>query len=72
MSMIGNNELEQDDYSVVVKSHARVIGKWRWEIYRAGRKTPISRSPYDFSTIGKANRDGRDALSVLLKQLNLS
>jgi hypothetical protein len=72
MSMIGNNELEQDDYSVVVKSHARIIGRWRWEIYRAGRKTPISRSPYDFSTMGTANRDGRDALSVLLKQLKLA
>jgi hypothetical protein len=72
MSMVGKNELEQDDYSVVVKSHARVIGRWRWEIYRAGRKTPISRSAYDFSTIGKANREGRDALSVLLKQLKLA
>ncbi|MBL8893602.1 MAG: hypothetical protein JNJ53_03310 [Rhizobiales bacterium] len=70
MSMIGNNDFEQNDYSVVVKSHARLVGKWRWEIYRAGRKTPIRRSEYDFATIGTASRDGRDALNVLLRQLN--
>jgi hypothetical protein len=70
--MIGKHGLEHDDYSVVVKSHTRLIGKWRWEIYRAGRKTPVSRSQYDFSTISKANRDGRDALNSLLQQLGLA
>ncbi len=71
MSMIGNHDFEQDDYSVVVKSHARVVGKWRWEIYRAGRKTPICRSEYDFATIGGANRKGKDALGSLLRQLGI-
>lgn len=72
MSMDSNRGLDQDDYSVVVKTHARLIGRWRWEIYRAGRKTPISRSEYEFATMGKANRDGRDALQVLLKTLKLA
>jgi len=70
--MTRNQELELDDYSVVVKSHARLIGRWRWEIYRAGRKTPISRSEYEFATIATANRNGRDALQVLLQALNLA
>ena len=72
MSMTRNQELELDDYSVVVKSHARLVGRWRWEIYRAGRKTPISRSEYEFATISTANRNGRDALQVLLQALNLA
>lgn len=71
MSMIGNGDFEQNDYSVVVKCHVRLAGKWRWEIYRAGRKTPIRRSEYDFATIVTAHRDGRDALHVLLRELNL-
>jgi len=72
VSMNANLGLEQDDYSVVVKTHARLIGRWRWEIYRAGRKTPISRSEYEFATMGKANRDGRYALQILLKKLKLT
>lgn len=72
MSMTRNQETEVDDYSVVVKSHARLIGRWRWEIYRAGRKTPISTSDYEFATIAKANRSGRDALRILLQALNLA
>ena len=71
MTMVGNHGLEAEDYSVIVKSHGRLVGKWRWEIHRAGRKTPIRRSEYDFSTIGGANRDGKDALSNLLRQLGI-
>ena len=35
---------DDTDYSVVVKSRAPPPNSWRWEIYRAGKSSPIGRS----------------------------
>jgi hypothetical protein len=36
------------DYSVVVMSRAPPPNSWRWEIYRAGKSSPIGRSRWSF------------------------
>jgi hypothetical protein len=72
VSITANQEFELADYSVVVKRHVQLAGRWRWEIHRAGRKTPINRSADQFATIGAANRAGREALQALLKTLRLA
>jgi len=71
VSMLNDMGFDHTDYSVVVKSHARPTGRWRWEIYRAGRKTPIDRSADMFATISEANRAGKIALQHLLKTLKI-
>ena len=40
---------DRTDYSVVVKNRARLPKPWRWEIYRAGRQSPVEHSR-NFST----------------------
>jgi hypothetical protein len=60
---------DPDDYSVVVKNRAPPPNSWRWEIYRAGRTSPIERSPIYFDSIGTANVAGKKALTQLLDQL---
>ena len=37
------------DYSVVVKIRAPPPNSWRWEIYRAGRASPMGQSPHFFT-----------------------
>ena len=56
------------DFSVVVKNRGRPPSAWKWEIYRAGRKTPVKKSEVYFSTITEANRAGRKALSLFLSE----
>ena len=43
-------KFEPDDYSVVVKNRAKTPKPWRWEIYRAGRDTPVEQSMEFFET----------------------
>ncbi len=52
----------QDDFSVVVKNRASPPRPWRWEIYRAGRKSPIECSAIFYETVAAAGRAGKDAL----------
>jgi len=61
---------EHPDFSVVVKSRGRLPSPWKWEIYRAGRKSPIKQSKIYFSTVTEANRAGRKALSVFLSEFH--
>jgi hypothetical protein len=61
--------IDQDDYSVVVKLRAPLPNSWRWEIYRAGRQSPIKQASVHFCTMAAANRAGRDALKQLLDKL---
>ncbi len=61
---------DDTDYSVVVKSRAPPPNSWRWEIYRAGRSSPIGQSPIFFHTIAAANKAGKAALKQLLAKLN--
>jgi hypothetical protein len=60
---------ERTDYSVVVKNRAPPPRSWKWEIYRAGRSSPIKQSSVYFHTMVTANRAGKEALKQLLDKL---
>jgi hypothetical protein len=59
---------EQSDFSVVVKNRAALPRPWRWEIYRAGRKSPVECSSIQYETMTAANRAGKEALKQLLSE----
>ena len=61
---------EDVDYSVVVKLRGSPSKPWRWEIYRAGKTSPIGQSPVFFHTMAAANKAGKAALKELLAKLN--
>ncbi len=61
---------DHPDFSVVVKNRGRPPSPWKWEIYRAGRKSPIKQSEVYFSTVTEANRAGRKALTVFLSEFH--
>jgi hypothetical protein len=63
-----SNLFHQTDFSVVVKNHASLPRPWRWEIYRAGRKSPIECSSVLYETAEAANRAGKEALKELLTE----
>ncbi|MGH6672824.1 MAG: hypothetical protein ACRECV_12740 [Xanthobacteraceae bacterium] len=58
--------IDHTDFSVVVKHTAATPKPWRWEIYRAGRRSPIERSRTLFETMAEASRAGKAALGLLL------
>lgn len=60
--------MEHADFSVVVKNRARPPKPWRWEIYRAGRTSPIEHSEVYFESMTEANRAGKAALKLLLSE----
>ena len=62
--------INQADYSVVVKHRAPPPKSWRWEIYRAGRSSPIELSPVYFQTMTMASSAGKEALKQLLDKLH--
>jgi hypothetical protein len=57
------------DFSVVVKKRDRSPNAWKWEIYRAGRKSAIKQSEVSFSTVTEANRAGKKALDLFLSEI---
>jgi len=59
---------DHPDFSVVVKHRAPPPKSWRWEIYRAGRTSPIDRSEAFFETMAEASRAGKVALALLLSE----
>ena len=59
---------DQTDFSVVVKNRAPPPKAWRWEIYRAGRASPIETSSVYFETMTAANKAGKEALRSLLSE----
>ena len=59
---------DQTDFSVVVKHRAAPPKPWRWEIYRAGRNSPIESSSVCYETVSAANRAGKEALKQLLTE----
>ena len=61
---------EDADYSVVVKLRGSPPKPWRWEIYRAGKTSPIGQSPVLFHTMAAANKAGKAALKELLAKLS--
>jgi hypothetical protein len=60
---------DRTDYSVVVKNRAPPPGSWEWQIYRAGRSSPIKQSSVYFNNMVSANRAGKEALKQLLDKL---
>jgi hypothetical protein len=54
---------DRTDYSVVVKNRAPPPSSWKWEIYRAGRSSPVKQSSVFFHTMVTANRAGKEALN---------
>jgi hypothetical protein len=58
--------IEHADFSVVVKNRARPPKPWRWEIYRAGRTSPIDHSEVYFESMSEASRAGKAALKLML------
>ena len=66
-------DFKPNDYSAVVKNRANPPKQWRWEIYRAGRSSPVDQSVVYFETMTMANRAGKDALKMFLaKNKNLT
>ena len=63
-----SNRFDQTDFSVVVKNRAPLPKPWRWEIYRAGRTSPIECSSVRYETVEAANRAGKDALKQFLTE----
>jgi hypothetical protein len=59
---------DHEDFSVVVKRRARPPKAWRWEIYRAGRTSPIDHSEIYFESMTEANRAGKAALRAMLSE----
>jgi hypothetical protein len=62
------NFFDQTDFSVVVKIRAPPPKPWRWEIYRAGRKSPIECSSVLYETVEAASRAGKKALKRFLTE----
>ena len=60
--------IDQADFSVVVKHRAAPPKQWRWEIYRAGRNSPIQCSAVFYETVEAAYRAGKKALKQLLTE----
>lgn len=63
--------IEATDFSVVIKNRARIPKPWRWEIYRAGRSSPISQSEIHFESMTEAGRAGKMALSLFLSDFQV-
>jgi hypothetical protein len=62
---------DDTDYSVAVEKRGSPQNPWKWEIYRAGRSSPIGQSPMFFHTMAAANKAGKAALMQLLAKLNV-
>jgi hypothetical protein len=62
-------ESVRDDYSMVVKNRGSSPNPWTWEIYRAGRSSPVKQSSVYFPTMAMASRAGKEALKRLLEKL---
>jgi hypothetical protein len=60
--------VDHADFSVVVKHRAPLPKSWRWEIYRAGRSSPIQQSAVYFESVTEANRAGKAALRLMLSE----
>jgi hypothetical protein len=61
-----SNDADFSDFSVVVKSRAAPPKPWRWEIYRAGRTSPIQHSKIFFGSMTEAGQAGKTALRAFL------
>jgi hypothetical protein len=65
-----SKEFDPTDYSIVVKHRGALPKPWRWEIYRAGRRSPVEQSSVYFQSRGSASVAGQTALTLLFDKLN--
>jgi hypothetical protein len=62
-----NRDFEPKDYTVAVRKRGDTQAKpCRWELYRAGRSTPVLKSETDFDWMTAASRDGKAALKMAI------
>ena len=66
-----DRDFDRDDYTVVVKLRADSATPWKWEIYRAGNRLPVERSPTFFPTPGTAYAAGKEALARFVDKLTV-
>jgi len=59
---------DQTDFTVVVKNRAPPPKAWRWEIYRAGRASPVEYSSIYYETMTAASQAGKQALKLFLSE----
>jgi hypothetical protein len=59
---------DHNDFSVVIKNRAPPPRAWRWEIYRAGRSSPVECSAVYYETAMAANQAGKQALRTFLSE----
>ena len=57
-----------DDFLVVAKNWVEPKSEWLWQIYRVGRRSPISQSSVPFATAELASKAGRKALKIMLSE----
>ena len=69
-SLAMRKDFDPADYSMVVKHRAPLPNPWRWEIYRAGRRSPVEQSSVYFLSRGSASLAGQTALARLFDKLN--
>ena len=66
---IRDDSFDQTDFSVAVKIRGLFPKPWRWEIYRAGRASPVEYSSTLYETMAAAHRAGKRALRELLSDV---
>jgi hypothetical protein len=52
-----------------VKNRGKPPNPWTWEVYRAGRPSPLKQSSAYLPTMAMANNAGKEALKVMLEKL---
>ena len=60
---------DPSDYSAIFKRKLDATNKWRWEIHRVGRSSPIKSSGYVFDSMSVAKRAANEALRDYIEKL---
>jgi len=60
---------DASDYTVAVKNRGRPPKPWKWEIYRAGRRSPVEQSIVSYESMAAATREGKLALARFVAKL---
>lgn len=61
---------DPSDYSAILKRKRDATNKWRWEIHRVGRSSPVKSSGYVFDLMSAAKRAADEALCDYIEKLN--
>ena len=63
-----SEQFDPADYSFVVKRRGNPQKPWRWEIYCAGKSSPVKRSSVCFESMAEAAKEGKSALGHFLSK----